>query len=262
MDATAAALSTPASGPETPAIAQTTALPPTTTHTSAAAATRFNALTSRIFLTEALTIILRLEADCPPQNILTASHVLAGYSQRTSRKLADGGVIIEAGDWAAAAIWDPPGAAVMGPALTESERTRRPVFASFMDGIAAAKLKYMGQTQLYWHLSMMVRDPSVQPPVKGAVRAVIEPYLHRAKLEGLPVWIEAGNARARDVYAYLGFQLLEELRIGEGTHRADGFLADTSNGEDAPGVPVWFMIFNHDRSRSVNGELAHGNIQQ
>jgi hypothetical protein len=261
MDATAAALPTLGSGPETPTITTTTALPPITTHTSAAAATRFNALTARIFLTEPITRILRLEADCPPNNLLTASHVLAGYSQRTSRKLADGGVIIEAGDWAAAAIWDPPGATVMGPPLSESERKRRPVFARFMDGIAAAKLKYMGPTQLYWHLSMMARDPLVQPPVKGAVRAVIEPYLHRAKAEGLPVWIEAGNARARDVYAYLGFEVLEELRMGEGTHRADGSLADTRNGDDAPGVPVWFMIFNHDRSRSVQSGLTDIIIQ-
>ena len=111
----------------------------------------------------------------------------------------------------------------------------------------------MGPEQKFWHLSMMARDPLVQPPVKGAVRAVIEPYLRRAEEDGLPVWLEAASARARDVYAYMGFETLEQANIGEGTHRADGYPA--VDGEDAPGVPIWFMIYNHNRSKTTARNL-------
>lgn len=239
MDATASSLPTPEPLPTL----TTAPLPPITTHTSPEAAARFNALTSRVFLMEPLTIIFRIEVDRPSDNIILQSHVLTGYSARTTRKLLDGGVIIESGNWAAAAIWDPPGSTVMGPVLSEAERTRRPVFASFMDSITAAKTRHMPPGQRYWHLSMMARDPLVQPLVKGAVRAVIEPYLRRARKENLPVWIEAGNARARDVYAHLGFEVLEEAWHGVGEARADGYPAE--EGEDAPGVPTWFMIYNN-----------------
>lgn len=102
----------------------------------------------------------------------------------------------------------------------------------------------------------MVRDPSIQPPVKGAVRAVIEPYLRKAEEDGLPIWIEAGSARAKDVYGYMGFELLDEMRSGAGTLRSDGYPA--VDGEDAPGVPTWFMIYN--RPRSTASGLKNGGI--
>ena len=80
-------------------------LPPITIHTDAEAVTRFNALTARVFVNEPFTRLLRLEADRPADGIVTEQHVLNGYAARTTRKLRDGGVIIEAGNWSAAAIW-------------------------------------------------------------------------------------------------------------------------------------------------------------
>lgn len=101
-DATAAVSEKPASS-----------LPPITIRTDAEAEARFNALTARVFVKEPLTICLRLEADRPEDGKVKEEHVLNGYAQRTTRKLGDGGVIIEAGNWSAAAIWDPPGAQVV-----------------------------------------------------------------------------------------------------------------------------------------------------
>ena len=150
---------------------------------------------------------------------------------------------------------DPPGAQVMGPKLTAIERSQRPIFAKFTDAIADAKTRYMCPGRPYWHLSMMARDSDIQPPLKGAVRAVIEPYLRKAEKDGLPIWIEAGSARARDVYGYMGFELLEEIRVGAGTHTSRGYPA--INGEDAPGVPLWFMIFRprNDEDKMANGKF-------
>jgi hypothetical protein len=246
------------SEPQATALATRTppsSLPPISIRTDSEAEARFNALTARVFLKEPLTTLFHLETSNSEDGMVRIEGVLNTYSLRTTRKLKDGGIIIEAGNWAAAAIWDPPGASVMGPPLTSEQRETQPIFCSFVDGIAATKLKYLGPGANYWHLSMMVRDPDVQPPVKGAVRAVIEPFMRKAEEDGLPIWIEAGSARARDVYGYLGFELLEEMRSGNGTHRADGYPA--VNGEDAPGVPTWFMIYN--KPRSTHGE-ANGSV--
>ena len=250
--------SLPKSEPKATALATgipPSSLPPISIRTDAEAQARFNALTARVFLKEPLTTLFHYETNNVTDGMVRIESVFESYSLRTTRKLKDGGIIIEAGNWAAAAIWDPPGASVMGPPLTAEQREKRPIFCSFMDGIAAARLKYLGPGAKYWHLSMMVRDPDVQPPVKGAVRAVIEPYMRRAEEDGLPIWIEAGSPRARDVYGYLGFELLEEMRSGKGTHQADGY--PVVNGEDAPGVPTWFMIYN--KPRSTHGE-TNGNV--
>lgn len=84
---------------------------------------------------------------------------------------------------------------------------------------------------LFWHLCLTSRNPSVQPPVPGVVRAVIEPFVKRWVDEaGMPaVWLEAGSPRARDVYAYLGFRVVGEVTIGQ------------EDGGD--GVKTWCMMY-------------------
>lgn len=87
---------------------------------------------------------------------------------------------------------------------------------------------------LYWKLSMTSRDPAVQPPVPGAVRAVIEPYVKRwVEEDSMPaIWLEAGGPRARDVYQWLGFRAVDEIHLGH----------------DAQGEPiiVWCMIYTKE----------------
>ena len=51
------------------------------------------------------------------------------------------------------------------------------------------------------------------------------------------MWLEATNAHARDVYAHLGFGVVEEVRIGEGVVNAQGWI--DSNGE---GVLLYAMV--------------------
>lgn len=87
---------------------------------------------------------------------------------------------------------------------------------------------------LFWHLCLTSRNPAVQPPVPGAVRAIIEPFVKKWVDElGMPaVWLEAGSARARDVYSYLGFRVVDEIVVGE-----DG------NGN---GVKTWCMVYTKD----------------
>lgn len=84
---------------------------------------------------------------------------------------------------------------------------------------------------LLWKLCMTSRNPAVDPPVPGAVRAVIEPFIKRwVDTDKMPiVWLEAGSPRARDVYGWLGFQVVGELAMGE--------------DRDGNPVKTYFMVY-------------------
>lgn len=73
----------------------------------------------------------------------------------------------------------------------------------------------------------------------GAVRGVIEPFLHKAREENLPVWLEATNSHARDVYKYFGFKVVEEVRIGLGIVNEEGWAQ-----EGGEGVLMWGMLID------------------
>jgi hypothetical protein len=66
---------------------------------------------------------------------------------------------------------------------------------------------------------------------------VIEPFLQKAREQNVPVWLEATNRHARDVYAHFGFQVADEVRIGKGVINADGWAEQ--GGE---GVLLWGMM--------------------
>lgn len=106
------------------------------------------------------------------------------------------------------------------------------------------KKRWLGNRK-YWYLNLVARQPSrgergesthpLRWPLRraefamyidyyfiGLVRAAMEPYLQKASEEGLPVWIEATTEHSRDVYAHLGFQLIDEVKIGAGKADRDG----------------------------------------
>ena len=71
----------------------------------------------------------------------------------------------------------------------------------------------------------------------GVIRALFEPYLLQAQKAALPVWLEATNDHARNVYAHFGFKVVEEVVIGEGNLDRSGNLV--SGGK---GVVIYGMI--------------------
>jgi GNAT superfamily N-acetyltransferase len=60
-----------------------------------------------------------------------------------------------------------------------------------------------------------VRDIGVNPGIqgRGLGSALMRPTLDRCDREGLPAYIEASSERSAALYARLGFQLIEELRV-------------------------------------------------
>ena len=92
----------------------------------------------------------------------------------------------------------------------------------------------MGDTP-HWTLELIGRDPSY----KGCAVAdrLIMPFVERARQDGHPVWLEASNMHARDVYLRLGFRVVEEWKVGKG--RCDELGNLVHGGQ---GVTVWAMV--------------------
>ena len=176
---------------------------------------------------------------------LTFQQLYAGNVARARSKIAAGAHIVEAGAFAAVAIWEPPAAMLATAAYDYGEMEGRPIFAAFVRHIAEVKERHLGAKVLretgYWHLSLLARDPRREQRVKGVVRAVLEPYFARARGDGVPVWIEAGNRRARDVYAYLGARVVDMFWLNKAGVRKDG----EGEGEgESESFPTWIMAYN------------------
>lgn len=171
-----------------------------------------------------------------------------------------GAVMVEAGDFSAVAIWEPPNFA--GVPFPEKMRNGRPLREEWANACKAAKEKYLGtkvristesdgsqttQTQInpFYHLWILGRDPDT-PAAPGAISAVVKPFLRRAKEEGFAVWLEATTKYAMAIYEHYGFVVVEELTIGKGRRDKDGW--PQTGG---PGVTAWAMIYNAQENLNV-----------
>ena len=146
---------------------------------------------------------------------VTLENIYKSTLHRIETKVGLGSLVVEADKFAAVACWEPPGAVRRDHNVEELEELakERPIYAAFNRDIEAAKNECLGHGQKYWQLSLMARDPLRTS--KGAVRAIIEPFVERSKEERVPIWCVAGNERARDVYAYFGFEVVKVIYSGE-----------------------------------------------
>ncbi|EXJ80278.1 hypothetical protein A1O1_08420 [Capronia coronata CBS 617.96] len=145
-------------------------------------------------------------------------------------RLEGGGILLQTHDWAAVALWLPPG--VQKPQPSDTPIPEGAV--EYREKFGQIKKKYLGD-RLYWYLNLIGRAPGRTE--KGAIRNLVEPFLRKAKDQNLPVWLEATNEHARDVYIHLGFRVVEEVRIGVGVVNAEGWAEP--GGE---GVLNWGMV--------------------
>jgi hypothetical protein len=162
-------------------------------------------------------------------------------------KISLGGFVAESDNFAAVACWEPPEVSEadadeiwgdMDVATRVPDAERRPIFMNFLKQVAETKRKTFPRGQRYWHLTLMARDPDRRD--KGSVRAVMEPFLQRARQEGLPIWLEAGNERARDVYAWVGgFKVASVVWHGIGEFDGRG-----RRKEGGDGVATYLMVAN------------------
>jgi len=58
----------------------------------------------------------------------------------------------------------------------------------------------------------------------------MDPYIARAKAEGVPVWLEAASDHSEKVYEHFGFKEVAEFRIGVGRATPQGDFQAGGNG--------------------------------
>jgi GNAT superfamily N-acetyltransferase len=89
-------------------------------------------------------------------------------------------------------------------------------------GVQIARAARMGAAMEWRHMRLVrkphyyVRDIGVHPTEqgKGLGGALMRPTLERCDREGLPAYIEASSVRSAALYERLGFERIEELRVG------------------------------------------------
>jgi hypothetical protein len=116
-----------------------------------------------------------------------------------------------------------------------------------------ARKRVLSAPQTVLHLVLVANDrsqssstpsnpPSTSPSTASSsplpsIKHLIRPVLALATEKGWPVCLEATSPRSRDIYAHLGFQILEEMVLGKGTVDAEG-----RGKEGGDGVKVWAMV--------------------
>jgi hypothetical protein len=164
-------------------------------------------------------------------------------------------ILTESGDWAAVASWEPP--AYTGPPFSQTKPNPGPLLSEWRAAVARMRAQYVGcadesapdgpgleetteerKLKPHYHLSFLARVPG-REDVKGAIGAVVLPFLAKAREEGLPVWLEAAYPHAVAVYEHYGFRVCEEVTVGVGNVGADGWPK-----EGGEGIKAWGMLWD------------------
>ncbi|OCT54501.1 hypothetical protein CLCR_00919 [Cladophialophora carrionii] len=192
---------------------------------------RFAQVICAAFSNDALNRYLFLGRESRPDHPKLTQHDLRVefWIPLITDRYRNGGILVQTYDFAAVALWLPPGTKKPVPSGAVSEGA-----AEYREKFDALKKKYMGDRP-YWYLNLIGRSPSGQE--KGAIRGLIEPFVQKARDQNVPVWLEATNPHAKGVYAHFGFQVAEEVRIGQGVVNAEGWAQQ--GGE---GVLLWGML--------------------
>ena len=115
----------------------------------------------------------------------------------------------------------------------KTERT-----ATAVNGVDKRQTQPRKLLRPHYHLSFLARVPG-REAVKGAISAVMLPFLAKAGEEGMPVWLEATSPRGVGVYEHYGFRVCEEVTIGVGRVDADGWPK-----EGGEGIKAWGMLWD------------------
>ncbi len=124
---------------------------------------------------------------------------------------------------------------------TPSYQNPLPILKEYIAKSDAARARYLDPQyrDRFWHLSFLARDPERRGGGKGAVSAVVRPFLERARAEAVPAWLESVDVHAVEVYEHYGFRVCEKMVMGEGVVGADGWPQ-----EGGDGFVVWAMVFD------------------
>ncbi|KAJ5697023.1 hypothetical protein N7536_007435 [Penicillium majusculum] len=155
-------------------------------------------------------------------------------------------VITEADGWKSASVLIPPGGYIdnvwtllwagflgvlwkMGLAGIK----RLWEFSGMIDNAKRKGLR--GQSRYYYVFSLGTEH---EHRGRGLAKAIMQDHQQTAQAANLPIWLEATTAGSRALYLSMGFEEVEEIRLGKGKVAADASLQ--SGG---PGVSLWAMVW-------------------
>ncbi|KIW66645.1 hypothetical protein PV04_05956 [Phialophora macrospora] len=230
----------------------------------------FVSIITAAFSETALTTAFIVDIDSTPppypSPLINSARRQRHFSQGILESVASGAELVQAGNWSAIALWEPP--SYRGTTFIDSKARPPALLSEWRAKVKQAKAKYLAvpssrtpsstdedsnsdsnsnvsqldpdsvQLRPFYHLSFLARNPSVER-VPGSINAVITPFLERAKAENVPAWLEATTLQAVNVYQHFGFRIAETITVGKGKVDAAGWPA--AGGE---GVTAWAMIFN------------------
>lgn len=101
----------------------------------------------------------------------------------------------------------------------------------------------------YHYLFFIATD--FQARGQGLAFKVVARYQQKATMDGLPLWLEATTKHSRDIYERLGFDEVQEMRLGQGTHAASGAIE-----KGGPGVSIWAMIWFPPSQNDSAGHIS------
>lgn len=181
------------------------------------------------------TFIVEIDNTPPPYPSPLVDHARRRrhFAQGIKDGFDSGTICLQAGDWSAVAIWEPPN--FQGKVFT-AEGGAGPLRTEWRSRIAAAKAKHLGDKP-FWHLAFLARNPK-EASAPGAISALVKPTLEKAKAEGTPVWLEAVDERGVAIYTKWGFELVDHVSLGAGTHDKLGWPE-----EGGEGISGYCMIY-------------------
>lgn len=237
-------------------------LPKVTTGSSEEFMHRSALISAHATLKDPFNFLLNAEKLSPGADTTpTVDQLYTANMGRLRTKASQGALLVEAGDFAAVAVWEPPHCTKgqddgFEKRLMDVEESGRLLFLDFLQGMEDAKDSVLGKgegREGYWQMSLLARDVG-KAGVKGAVRAVLEFGLERARREGRKVWLAAGNERARDIYKYFGWRVVEQLVVGKDVVGRDG-----RRKEGGEGVSTWLMVREwSEEERSEQSKVVNG----
>jgi len=249
----------------------------TTTSPDKAFLDKFISLLSRAYLTSPLTaaFISEIDSSSNVSDVMNPARLTQHFTLGITAAARSNVVLIESGDFAAAALWEPPDFCGIPP--SQARRNPGPILQEWRSVARTLKAKYLSlpdqgphsydqpaapsqssgapsedpypadfnkdidyETRPFYHLAMIARDPDIDPN-KGlaGIKACMEVFLDKAKKEELPIWLETASEASKKEYEDMGFRVCEEVTIGKGRVNAKGW--PTEGGE---GVKTWAMIWD------------------
>jgi hypothetical protein len=237
---------------------------------SSADVARFVDIITEAFASTALTTSFIVDHDGTPppypSPLIDTTRRRRHFSQGILDSAASNAELVQAGNWSAIALWEPP--SFQGKAFIDSKARPSPLLAEWRGRVKAAKRKHLAvfsnpstgsgsssssssastsdseqpepELRPFYHLSFLARNPSL-PRVAGSISAVVTPFLERARDEGVPAWLEATTPQAVKLYENFGFRVVEEIVVGQSKVDAHGW--PSADGEGA-GVTAWAMIYD------------------